>query len=209
VRLHPGSSTKRLAIFIGSMLLLRVSGVPSVESAGQGRKPTRKVTTEVPGGAMTDSVLDAVQNHPFAQGLTPEHCATLASLARHASFGKDKIIFHEGDPKHEFFLLLSGRVSLEMLVQDKTLRVHTLEAGDELGWSAVLMGGGKRFQARALEPVESLAFDGYALLERCRADTGFGYKIMHRLLGVVSERLQAARIQVLDMHSPIARRAGA
>jgi CRP/FNR family transcriptional regulator, cyclic AMP receptor protein len=158
---------------------------------------------------MTDSVLDAVQNHPFTQGLTPEHCATLAGLARHASFGKDEIIFQEGDPKHEFFLLLSGRVSLEMLVQGKTLRVHTLEAGDELGWSAVLMGGGKRFQARALEPVESLAFDGYALLERCRADTGFGYKIMHRLLGVVSERLQAARMQVLDMHSPIARRAGA
>ena len=158
---------------------------------------------------MTDSVLDSVRNHPFAQGLTPEHCATLASLARHASFGKDEIIFQEGDPKHEFFLLLSGRVSLEMLVQGKTLRVHTLEAGDELGWSAVLMGGGKRFQARALEPVHSLAFDGYALLERCRADTGFGYKIMHRLLGVVSERLQAARMQVLDMYSPIARRAGA
>ena len=158
---------------------------------------------------MTDTVLDSVRNHPFTQGLTPEHCATLASLARHASFGKDEIIFQEGDPKHEFFLLLSGRVALEMVVQGKALRVHTLEAGDELGWSAVLMGGGKRFQARALEPVESLAFDGYALLERCRADTGFGYKIMHRLLGVVSERLQAARIQVLDMYSPIARRAGA
>jgi len=196
-------------IFIGIGLLLGITGVASVESGRPGRKPARKVTTEDPGGAMTDSVLDAVRNHPFTQGLTPEHCATLASLARHASFGKDEIIFQEGDPKHEFFLLLSGRVSLEMLVQGKTLRVHTLEAGDELGWSAVLMGGGKRFQARALEPVESLAFDGYALLERCRADTGFGYKIMHRLLGVVSERLQAARIQVLDMHSPIARRAGA
>jgi hypothetical protein len=32
---------------------------------------------------------------------------------------------------------------------------------------------------------------------------------MHRLLGVVSERLQAARLQVLDMHSPVAKRAGA
>jgi CRP-like cAMP-binding protein len=158
---------------------------------------------------MAESVLDAVQQHPFTQGLTPEHCATLASLARKVSFAKDEIIFREGDPKHEFFLLLTGRVALEMLVQDRTLRVHSLEAGDELGWSAVLMGGGKRFQARALEPVEALAFDGYKLLDTCRADTGFGYKIMHRLLGVVSERLQAARMQVLDMYSPIARRAGA
>ena len=158
---------------------------------------------------MTDSLLSAVQNHPFVQGLTPEHCATLASLARPVSFPSDTLIFREGDERHEFFLLLSGRVSLELIAQGKVLRVHTLEGGDELGWSAVIVGSGKHFQARALEPVEALSFDGYALLERCRADTGFGYKIMHRLLGVVSERLRAARLQVLDMYSPIARRAGA
>jgi CRP/FNR family cyclic AMP-dependent transcriptional regulator len=158
---------------------------------------------------MTDSILDAVQQHPFTQGLPVEHCQTLAELARRVSFGKDEVIFREGDPKHEFFLLLTGRVALEMVVQGITLRVHSLEAGDELGWSAVLMGGGKRFQARALEPVEALAFDGYKLLEVCRADNAFGYKIMHRMLGVVSERLQAARLQVLDKYSPIAKKAGA
>ncbi len=158
---------------------------------------------------MTDTVLDAVQKHPFTEGITPEHCATLASLGRRVSFGKDEIIFREGDPKHEFFLLLTGRVALEMAVQDKTLRVHVVEGGDELGWSAVLMGGGKRFQARALEPVEALAFDGYKLLEICRADNAFGYKIMHRMLATVSERLQAARLQVLDRYSPIAKKAGA
>jgi len=124
-------------------------------------------------------------------------------------FAKDEIIFREGDPKHEFFLLRTGRVALEMAVQDKTLRVHVVEGGDELGWSAVLMGGGKRFQARALEPVDALAFDGYKLLDICRADNAFGYKIMHRMLGVVSERLQAARLQVLDKYSPIAKKAGA
>jgi CRP/FNR family cyclic AMP-dependent transcriptional regulator len=158
---------------------------------------------------MSDQILSAVVNHPFVQGLTPEHCAILASLARSTHFAAGDLIFREGDERHEFFLLLAGRVSLEIVAQGKPLRVHTLEGGDELGWSAVIVGRGKHFQARALEPVEALAFDGYALLERCRADTGFGYKIMHRLLGVVSERLQAARLQVLDMYSPIARRAGA
>jgi CRP/FNR family cyclic AMP-dependent transcriptional regulator len=175
-----------------------------------GRKAPGVVSGRVREGAiMTNSLLDAVQHHPFTQGLTPEHCETLASLAHQASFAKDEIIFCEGDPKHEFFLLLSGRVALEMAVQGRTLRVHHLEAGDELGWSAVLMGGGKRFQARALEPVEALAFDGYKLLEICRTDHFFGYKIMHRMLATVSERLQAARMQVLDMYSPIAKKAGA
>ena len=100
-------------------------------------------------------------------------------------------------------------MALEMIAQGQALRVHTLEPGDELGWSSVLSGRGKFYQARALEPVEAIRFDGHVLLEKCRSDNGFGYKIMHRLVGVVSERLQAARLQVLDMYSPIARRAGA
>lgn len=158
---------------------------------------------------MTDSILAAIQQHPFSQGLTPEHCATLASMGSRAAYGKDEVIFAEGDERHEFFFLLKGRVALEMLAQDKALRVHTLEPGDELGWSSVLSGRGKFYQARALEPVEAIRFDGYELLEKCRSDHHFGYKIMHRLVGVVSERLQAARMQVLDMYSPIARRAGA
>jgi CRP/FNR family cyclic AMP-dependent transcriptional regulator len=154
-------------------------------------------------------ILAAVMEHPFVEGMTPEHCETLASMARRVHYSTGDIIFREGDEKHEFFLVISGRVALEMQVQNKMLRVHEVEGGDQIGWSAVIVGRGKHFQARVLEPVDALAFDGYALLERCRSDTGFGYKIMHRLLGVVSNRLQAARLQVLDMYSLAARRAGA
>jgi CRP/FNR family transcriptional regulator, cyclic AMP receptor protein len=158
---------------------------------------------------MGSSILEDVKAHPFSTGLTPEHCETLAAFGRRAHHQPEDILFAEGDEKHEFFLLLSGRVALETMAQGKPLRVQTLEGGEGLGWSALVVGRGKLFQARALEPVEALVFDGHALLERCRSDTCFGYKIMHRLLGIVSGRLSAARVQLLDMHSPIARRAGA
>ena len=157
----------------------------------------------------TESIVETVQHHPFTQGMSAEHCATLASMARRVEYNANDVIFAEGDMHHEFFLVLTGRVALEMKVQDRMLRIHVVEGGDEIGWSAVIVGRGKHFQARALEPVKALAFDGYALLDRCRADTGFGYKIMHRLLKVVSDRLQGARMQVLDTYSPVARRAGA
>jgi CRP-like cAMP-binding protein len=86
--------------------------------------------------------------------------------------------------------------------------VQTLHAGDELGWSAILMGRGKHFQARALQPVQALAFDGAKLLNACREEPAFGFALMYRMVGVVSERLQATRLQVLDMYSPVAKRAG-
>jgi CRP-like cAMP-binding protein len=156
------------------------------------------------------TLLAVLKKHPFVEEFRPEHIDKLRALAREVSFARDETIFREGDDTHDFYLIVSGRVTLEMLEpDDHVIRVQLLGAGDELGWSSVLMGRGKYFQARSLEPVEALAFDGPQLLEACRADTAFGFAFMYRMLGVVSERLQATRLQLHDMHSLKAKRAGA
>jgi CRP-like cAMP-binding protein len=159
---------------------------------------------------MTAAALhDLLYAHPFAHEFEAAHIDRLSAMAREVSFGRDQIIFREGDDTHDFYLIISGRVALEMQEPDHVLRVQTLGAGDELGWSSVLMGRGKYFQARALDPVKALAIDGPQLLAACRKDTAFGFALMLRILGVVSERLQATRLQLHDMHSPKAKRAGA
>ena len=158
---------------------------------------------------MTHETLVAVlQKHPFVGEFQPQHIEKLSALAKEVQFERDQVIFHEGDECHDFYLIVKGRVALEIEAPGHTFRVQTLHEGDELGWSAILMGRGKHFQARALQPVNALAFDGVALLDACRADPAFGFALMYRMLGVVSERLQATRLQVLDMYSPVAKRAG-
>jgi CRP/FNR family transcriptional regulator, cyclic AMP receptor protein len=157
---------------------------------------------------MRDAVVTLLQRHPFVEEFQPAHIEMLTSMAKEVDFARDQVIFHEGDECHEFYLIVAGRVALEIEAPDQTFRVQTLSAGDELGWSAILMGRGKHFQARALEHTQALAFDGGALLEACRKDTSFGFALMYRMLGVVSERLQGTRLQVLDMYSPVAKRAG-
>lgn len=154
------------------------------------------------------TLLAVLKQHPFVEAFRPEHIERLRAMAREVSFVPDQLIFREGDDTHDFYLIASGRIALEMQEPDHVLRVQTLGAGDELGWSSMLMGRGKYFQARALEATDALVFDGVALLEACRADTDFGFAFMYRMLGVVSERLQATRLQLHDMHSPKARRAG-
>jgi CRP-like cAMP-binding protein len=155
------------------------------------------------------TLLAVLKKHPFVEEFRPEHIDKLRALAREVSFERDQVIFREGDDTHDFFLVASGRIALEIEEpDDHVLRVQTLGAGDELGWSSVLMGRGKYFMARALEPVEALAFDGTQLLEACRKEPAFGFAFMYRMLGVVSERLQATRLQLHDMHSLKAKRAG-
>jgi CRP-like cAMP-binding protein len=155
-----------------------------------------------------EALVAVLGKQPFVEEFQPPHIEKLATLAKEAHFERDHVLFHEGDECHDFYLIVKGRVALEIEAPGHTLRVQTLSAGDELGWSAILMGRGKHFQARALEPVDALALDGVALLQACREDTSFGFALMYRVVGVVSERLQATRLQLLDMYSPVAKRAG-
>jgi CRP-like cAMP-binding protein len=158
---------------------------------------------------MSESVLTVLQRHPFVEQFAAAHIDKLAEVAARVRFERDQTIFREGDECSDFFLLVSGLVALEIAESGHTHRIQTLSAGHEFGWSALLMGSGKHFQARALERVEALALDGGALLSLCKRDPEFGFVFMHRLLGVVAERLQAARLQLHDMYSPVAKRAGA
>jgi len=150
-----------------------------------------------------------LEKHPFVADLPARMLEELAPLAREVGFAKDQVIFREGDECHDFYLVVSGRVALEVVSGTTTLRVQTLSGGEEFGWSAVMMGRGKHFQARALDAVEALAFDGAELMALCRQDTGLGFELMYRLLGVVAERLQATRLQLSDMYLPAAKKAGA
>lgn len=150
----------------------------------------------------TVNLVELLRQHPFLHGFEEKHLEKLADLTHEVKFSRDRIIFREGDASSFFYLILSGKVALEVTALGRTLRVQTLAEGESLGWSSVLASEGKHFQARALGPVRALVFDGARLRESCETDPAFGYRLMLRLLDVVAGRLQATRIQLLDMYSP-------
>jgi len=140
--------------------------------------------------------------HPFSKDFQPKQVERLATLARPVKFAPEQVIFREGDECKEFYLIVSGRVALEMVVGGKVLPIQTLSDGDEFGISALIMRSGTHFQVRALQPVD-------ALLEACRQDPDFAVSMMRQMLLVVSERLDATRLQLMDTYSREAARAGA
>jgi CRP-like cAMP-binding protein len=147
-------------------------------------------------------IRQVLASHPFLEGLPEKYIEMLSKLAFEVSFDQDEVIFREGDPSSLFYLILSGKVALEMAAPGRQIIIQTLDAGDELGWSSLLENTSKQFRARCLEPVRALAFDGARVAALCEEDHEFGYHIMRRALELVAERLRATRFQVLDVYSP-------
>ena len=152
----------------------------------------------------SDVITGLLTAHPFTQGFWPEHVARLAAMAGEARFQPGELIFQEGDHSSLFYLLVSGNVALEVVTAGRPVRVATLYSGEVLGWSSVTGDNGKQFQARALEEVHALAFDGARLCHACEEDYAFGFWFMRAILSVMSGRLHAIRTQLLDAYTPVA-----
>ena len=139
--------------------------------------------------------------HPFLEDMRPQDVERLRAMAREVEFEAEQIIFTEGSPNESFYLLLRGRVSLEVAGPGQTLRVGTLSAGEELGWSSLLERT-KMFTARALDNVRALEFRGDLVLSACEEDHEFGYRVFRKVTDVVAERLRSTRMQLLDLYVP-------
>ena len=152
---------------------------------------------------MNFAIHDLLSDHAFCRDFWPDHVAKLAAMASDAHFQPGELIFHEGDHSSLFYLLVSGNVALEVVAPGHPVRVATLVAGEVLGWSSITGDTGKQFQARALEEVHALAFDGARLRHACEGDFAFGFVLMRAVLAVMAERLHSTRVQLLGAYTPV------
>ena len=149
-----------------------------------------------------ETIRQSLREHPFLDGLRPAHVERLALLATEVEFHRDQVIFNVGEESSHFYLILAGRVALDVPSPARTVRIQVVGEGDELGWSSLLTPSHKQFKAVCVNRTTALAFDGKQLLETCERDHEFGFFLMSRILRTVAERLQATRIQLADLYSP-------
>ena len=124
----------------------------------------------------------------------------LEQIARERSFPPGAMIFAEGTQHEEFHVVVSGRVRLDMHVPGRgRIPILTAGTGDVLAWSALVGDGVMTSSALALEPVQTIAFDGAALRDLCERQHEIGYHVMRQLAAALSRRLVATRLQLLDL----------
>lgn len=137
------------------------------------------------------------------QGLSDDFIRDVEGIARVRSFERDSILFQEGDPATDIFILKKGRVELTYtLPQDPTMeiRIADLTPGDNFAWSALVMGETLSSCAHALTDVEAYTIPAGPLHELFEARAGDGLKVMKRLANQILSRLRQTRVELRWLH---------
>ena len=154
---------------------------------------------------MIEVTATALAAHPFLHGMSRDHLAKLAEVGSDIAFPAGHRLFEDGGTASRFWLIQSGRVTLDLHVpgQGRT-RIDTIGMGELVGWSWMYPPFRWAFGAVAAGPVEAFEFDARAVRARCGADPAFGYELTSRLAQVLAKRLQSARFRVITACSQMA-----
>jgi len=143
-----------------------------------------------------------IVEHPFFRGLREEYVALIAGCASNVRFAPSQYLFHEGEIANRFFLVRRGLVSLEIFVPGRgPASIQTVGEQEVIGWGWMVPPYRWRYTARALEITRAVAFDALCMRRICDADHDLGYELMLRFAGIISHRLQATRLQLMDIYS--------
>jgi CRP/FNR family cyclic AMP-dependent transcriptional regulator len=149
----------------------------------------------------TDEVILELQKIPWYEDLTPGDLRKLAEISSLRHFKAGEVFFHEGDKQDYVYIVLTGRVALDMFVPHHgKVRFFTCEEWDSFGWSSVTPVVRTRTAgAVGVMAGTVIATDTDKLQELCDRDHDIGYFFMRQMSNVIASRLLTTRLQLLDM----------
>ena len=144
--------------------------------------------------------IGAIHGSPFVAGLAPSERRRLAALAVRRTAAPGDVLLHEGAPTSHLGIVTEGRVALRLQLPGRgAITVLTVEPGDVFGWSALVPPYRSTSTVVAVEPTEVVVFDAVALRAALEEDDGLAASLYPRILRSVSRRLEATRMQLLDV----------
>lgn len=146
-------------------------------------------------------IKDLLAEHAFFSGMPKEHLELLSGCAKNVVFQPGAIVARTGDEAKDFYMIRSGNLAIELYTAAQgPMTIQTLGEGTCAGWSWIFPPYRWQFDVRALELVHAVGFDGVCLREKCQSDPVLGYEFLKRFSKVAIDRMQATRLQLLDIY---------
>jgi len=150
---------------------------------------------------MVNSLESVIKEHPFFHEFPKAQLKLITSCARNVEFPEGHFIVLEGDAANEFYFIRKGSVSVELVIPERgPTTMQTIGEGEILGWSWVSPPYRWHFNAKALKPTKALVFDAKCLRAKCEANHDLGYEMLKRFASLITARLDATRLQLLDIY---------
>lgn len=148
------------------------------------------------------NVIPQLVNHPFLRGFSDSQIKLIADCAKERNYQKGDYLFRYQKLAEEFLLTTQGTVLLLNNIPGQGITpLETIAAPSVVGWSWLQVPYRWHFDARAQTPVNGLAVDANRLRQTMQSDVVFGYEMYRRFFEVVVDRLQASRLQALDVYA--------
>jgi len=142
-----------------------------------------------------------VREHAFFANLHEAFADLVAGCAKNVRFESGQYLFREGEPASEFYLVRHGRIALQLAAPGRgPVTFQTLGEGEILGVSWLIPPYRFTYDAKALELIRAIAIDAACLRQKCETDHDLGYEMMKRFMPILIQRLQATRLQILDVY---------
>lgn len=142
-----------------------------------------------------------IREHPFFAGLQEEFRKLVCGCAKNVVIPTGQYLFHEGDSADQFYLLRHGRAAIQITSPGRgAVTFQTLGEGEIVGLSWLIPPHRWAYDAKAAEPIRAISIDAACLRRKCEDDHDLGFELMKRFMAVLVQRLQATRMQILDVY---------
>ena len=150
-----------------------------------------------------NNVIKTLQGISFLHDIDPDHLQQIASIAEIRVYDTNDILFHEGQPAEYVYLVVTGRIMLELCpatIYQKNLM--SVGPGEMLGWSSFVEQRNYASTGVVVAPTQLVKIDGKRLRAICDRDPEFGYDFMHRIMRALAKRLTTTWSQLANIYVP-------
>ena len=150
------------------------------------------------------SITEYLSAHEFFSEFSDDVLKFLCECSSTREIKKGQILFLQGEHADKFYVVRSGRISLQMpAIMGPALEIQAVDEDQVLGWSWLISPYQWNFQTKAEDDSELLQFDGAAILAQCELDPKLGFELVKKFAALMSVGLNAARQKMMNEWNPI------
>ncbi len=145
-----------------------------------------------------ENLKNLIKGNILFKDLGNEYIDFLTQNASLIEYSSEQFLFFARDQADYFYLILEGKVAVQMFSHEKgEIIIEEIKSGELLGWSWLKKPYKWKFDAITLKKTKLIAFDAEVIRNKMESNNEFGYKIQSIFMSLVIERLYATRLRLL------------